>query len=46
MLSKGLIFAPAVAGDENAYVAVHRALALFDSAINSQVATDRSDKEK
>jgi hypothetical protein len=38
MNSQGLQFAPAVAGDESAYVALHRALAAFDLAAQNQVA--------
>jgi hypothetical protein len=34
MSSKGLTFAPANAGDENAYVALHNALAAYDTVIS------------
>lgn len=40
MLDSGLQFAPAVNGDEAAYVALHRALAAFDIALQNQVATE------
>jgi hypothetical protein len=46
MLSKGLRFAPAVPGDEPAYVAAHRALAAYDTSLGSQVVSDRPEKEK
>ncbi len=42
MLDAGLQFAPAVAGDEAAYVALHRALATFDGAMQTQVTADPS----
>lgn len=35
MTKEGLQFAPAVAGDEAAYLAVHRALAAYDSAVQT-----------
>jgi hypothetical protein len=38
MASHGLRFAPAVAGDENAYQAMHSALAAYDMDFNAQVA--------
>jgi hypothetical protein len=41
MSLKGLQFAPAVAGDEGAYVAIHRALAAYDSAANAQVVAEK-----
>jgi hypothetical protein len=41
MTSKGLSFAPAVPGDEAAYVAVHRALVAYDSAVKTLVANER-----
>lgn len=41
MLDSGLLFAPAVAGEEAAYVALHRALATFDTALQNQVATEQ-----
>jgi len=41
MLDKGLRFAPAVAGDEAAYMALHRALAAYDAGANAEVAADR-----
>jgi hypothetical protein len=46
MLGKGLRFAPAVAGDEPAYVAAYGALANFYSNVNPQLAADRVEKEK
>jgi hypothetical protein len=46
MLKKGVVFAPAVAGDEAAYVAVHRALAAYATAANVQVVADKPEKEK
>jgi hypothetical protein len=36
MVDRGLRFAPTVAGDEGAYVAMHSALAAFDVAVNTQ----------
>jgi hypothetical protein len=36
MVDRGLRFAPAVAGDEGAYVAMHTALAAYDVAVNTQ----------
>ncbi len=39
MLSRGLRFAPATAGDEAAYVAAHRALVMYASAATAAVAT-------
>jgi hypothetical protein len=44
MSSKGLQFAPATAGDEPAYVAVHRALAALASAANAQVAAEKPER--
>jgi hypothetical protein len=35
MTRTGLVFAPAVSGDEAAYVAVHRALAAYDAALHA-----------
>ncbi len=47
MLKKGLVFAPAVPGDEGAYLALQRALAAYDAGINPQVVTDKTaPKEK
>ena len=46
MLIKGLRFAPAVAGDEAAYVAAYGALANFYASVAPQVAADRPEKEK
>ena len=40
MLDTGLQFAPAVSGDEAAYVALHRALAAFDIALQNQFAAE------
>jgi hypothetical protein len=42
MLSRGLRFAPATAGDEAAYVAVHRALVMYASNAQATVATDKN----
>jgi hypothetical protein len=44
MSSKGLYFAPALAGDEPAYAVIHRALAAYHAAANSQVATTTTEK--
>ncbi|HEV3118552.1 MAG TPA: hypothetical protein VGY58_15990 [Gemmataceae bacterium] len=41
MSAKGLRFAPATPGDETAYLALHRALVIYDGA-RSQVASDRA----
>jgi hypothetical protein len=46
MIRKGLRFAPAAAGDESAYLALHRALAAYDKVTayesgQSEVASDR-----
>jgi hypothetical protein len=41
MLNRGLRFAPALPGDEPAYVAVHRGLIVFASNVNPQVATEQ-----
>ena len=38
MKNKGLSFAPAVAGQEPAYAALHQALAAYDLAAQNQVA--------
>jgi hypothetical protein len=38
MTKNGLQFAPATAGDQSAYLALHRALAAYDYAVQSQVA--------
>ena len=46
MLTKGLRFAPAVPGDEPAYVATHRALAGYDLALGSQVVSEHPEREK
>jgi hypothetical protein len=47
MSKKGLIFAPAVPGDEGAYLALQRALAAYDGGINPQVVTEKTaPKEK
>ena len=40
LMGAGLQFAPAVAGDEAAYVSLHRALAAYATAMQSQVATE------
>lgn len=40
LMGAGLQFAPAVAGDEAAYVVFHRALAAYATAMQSQVATE------
>ena len=46
MKDKGLWFAPAVDGDEGAYVGLHRALATFAQAVappeRAEVATDKA----
>lgn len=42
MKGKGLKFAPAVAGDEAAYMALYQALAAYDTATQSQVAEQRA----
>ena len=41
MTGKGLRFAPATPGDEPAYLALHRALVIYDGG-GSQVASDRA----
>jgi hypothetical protein len=41
MASKGLTFAPAVTGDESAYLAVHRALVAYDLGAKSQMTSER-----
>jgi hypothetical protein len=41
MLNKGLTFAPAVTGDEAAYMAVHRAMAAYDAGAKAQLATEK-----
>jgi hypothetical protein len=47
MTQEGLEFAPAVVGDEAAYVALHRALAAYDAAVHGQATLERaSDKQK
>jgi hypothetical protein len=47
MTSKGLLFAPAVTGDEAAYMAAQRALATFDSGAKTQISAERPvEKEK
>lgn len=47
MSKKGLVFAPAVSGDEAAYLALQRALAAYDAGANAQVVTDKpAPKEK
>jgi hypothetical protein len=47
MTREGLAFAPALSGDEGAYVALHRALAAYDAAARAQAGPDRSEgKEK
>jgi RNA polymerase sigma factor (sigma-70 family) len=47
MTQEGLVFAPAVAGDEAAYVALHRALAAYEVAARGQSRSERGgDKEK
>jgi hypothetical protein len=38
MADRGLQFAPAVPGDENAYVALHNSLAVYDRAASTQTA--------
>jgi hypothetical protein len=44
MVGKGIRFAPATSGDESAYVAVHRGLAIYATNAASQVATDKAEK--
>jgi len=46
MLKKGVVFAPAVAGDEAAYLAIHRALAAYAAAANTQVVAEKPEKDK
>lgn len=47
MSKKGLVFAPAVPGDEGSYLALQRALAAYDAGINPQVVTEKTaPKEK
>lgn len=46
MTQNGLVFAPAVPGGENAYVALQRALAVYDSAASAQVVAEKPEKEK
>ncbi len=47
MTKKGLVFAPAVPGDEGSYLALQRALAAYDAGINPQVVTEKpAPKEK
>ncbi len=41
LTEKGLRFAPAVAGDETAYTALHQALVSYDLAANSLLAAER-----
>ena len=41
MTQQGLLFAPAIAGDEAAYTALHRALATYDVATSSLVASEK-----
>jgi hypothetical protein len=41
MTTKGLVFAPAVAGDESAYLALHRAMTEYAQAISSTVPIKR-----
>jgi hypothetical protein len=45
MLDRGLTFAPAVTGDEPAYLAVHHALSAYDAGLKAQSAT-ASEKER
>src|SRR5262249_55203222 len=44
LLGKGVRFAPATAGDESAYIAIHRALAVYASNATAQVATEKPEK--
>jgi hypothetical protein len=47
MTKEGLEFAPAVAGDEAAYLSLHRALATYDVAARGQTGSERKEgKEK
>jgi hypothetical protein len=46
MLKKGLRFAPAVAGDEPAYQALHNALAAYDQTLHAQVPVAKEEKDK
>jgi len=45
MTKNGLQFAPAVAGDEGAYVAVHRGLAAYDQALLTQAGDQKGGAE-
>jgi hypothetical protein len=45
MTKEGLEFAPAVAGDEKAYVALHRALATYDGAARGQAGPEREESK-
>jgi hypothetical protein len=45
MTTEGLKFAPAVGGDESAYVALHRLLAAYDVSINGAVADQRPQQQ-
>lgn len=46
MKAKGLIFAPSVGGDENAYLALHRALAAYSSAVEGRQSTQTAERER
>jgi hypothetical protein len=41
MSSKGLTFAPAVTGDESAYLALYRGLVNYDNSAKSQLTTEK-----
>jgi hypothetical protein len=41
LTEKGLRFAPAVDGDEAAYIALHRALVAYDAGANAQLAAEK-----
>jgi hypothetical protein len=41
MVSKGLSFAPAVTGDDNAYVALHHAMVAYDLSAKNQITSDQ-----
>jgi hypothetical protein len=46
MLDKGLRFAPALPGDEPAYLAAHRGLVVYALTANSQMVAERTENEK
>jgi len=46
MSRSGLLFAPAVAGDESAYLALHRALSAYDAAVGGNEQTTQPQQEK